>query len=224
MSEITKQSQRATSLEELREDYRMATLDEANCDSNPIAQFARWFNEAKAARLKEPNAMSLATATLAGRPSARIVLLKEFGDAGFFFYTNYGSQKGRECETNPQVALNFHWAELERQVRIEGTVSRVSPDKSEAYFRSRPRGSRLGAWVSNQSELIENRMILERRLSEIETRFAGSEDIPPPPYWGGYSVHPERIEFWQGRPSRLHDRILYKRESDEAWIVGRLSP
>jgi pyridoxamine 5'-phosphate oxidase len=224
MSELTKQTRSGTSLEELREDYRLATLDEANCDSNPIDQFAKWFNEAKTARLKEPNAMSLATATLAGRPSARIVLLKEFGETGFFFYTNYGSQKGRECETNPQVALNFHWAELERQVRIEGEASRVPPEKSEAYFRSRPRGSRLGAWVSNQSELIDNRAILENRLAEIETRFAGSDDIPPPPYWGGYSVHPARIEFWQGRPSRLHDRILYSREADGAWKIGRLSP
>jgi pyridoxamine 5'-phosphate oxidase len=224
MTEITKQTQSALSLAALREDYRRAVLDEANCDSNPIEQFAKWFKEAKAADLKEPNAMTLATATLAARPSARIVLLKEVSEAGFFFYTNYGSQKGRECETNPQVALTFYWAELERQVRVEGTVRRVAPDKSEEYFRSRPRGSRIGAWVSNQSESIENRAVLDKRLAELEVRFAGSDDIPPPDYWGGYCVRPERIEFWQGRSNRLHDRILYAKDEKQGWTIGRLSP
>jgi pyridoxamine 5'-phosphate oxidase len=224
MSEITKQSQSGISLADLREDYRLATLDEANCETNPIDQFAKWFRDAKNAQLKEPNAMSLATCTLDGRPSSRIVLLKEFGEPGFIFYTNYGSQKGRECETNPHVALTFLWAELERQVRVEGTVSRIPPEKSEAYFRSRPRGSRIGAWVSNQSELIENRAVLEKRLAELETRFAGSDDIPPPGYWGGLCVKPERIEFWQGRTSRLHDRILFTRSSDGSWQMGRLAP
>jgi pyridoxamine 5'-phosphate oxidase len=168
--------------------------------------------------------MSIATSTLDGRPSSRIVLLKEFGESGFIFYTNYGSQKGREIETNPHVALNFLWAELERQVRIEGTVTRIPADKSEAYFRSRPRGSRIGAWVSHQSERIENRVVLETRLAELETRFAGSDDIPPPDYWGGFCVQPERIEFWQGRTSRLHDRILYERQNTAEWNVSRLSP
>jgi pyridoxamine 5'-phosphate oxidase len=212
------------SLEDLREDYRLATLDESSCDSNPIQQFAKWFKEAKTAHLKEPNAMSLATSTLDGRPSARIVLLKEFGDTGFIFYTNYGSQKGREIEANPHVSLNFLWAELERQVRVDGAVTRIPAEKSEAYFRSRPRGSRIGAWVSNQSEHIESRAVLESRLAELETRFAGSDDIPPPGYWGGFCVQPERIEFWQGRTSRLHDRILYERNSNSSWKIGRLSP
>ena len=212
------------SLEDLREDYRLATLDESSCDSNPIQQFAKWFREAKTAHLKEPNAMSLATCTLDGRPSARIVLLKEFGETGFIFYTNYGSQKGREIDANPHVALNFLWAELERQVRVDGTVTRIPPEKSEAYFRSRPRGSRIGAWVSNQSEHIDSRAVLESRLAELETRFAGSDDIPPPGYWGGFCVQPERIEFWQGRTSRLHDRILYERNGNSSWKIGRLSP
>jgi pyridoxamine 5'-phosphate oxidase len=212
------------SLEDLREDYRLATLDESSCDSNPIQQFAKWFREAKTAHLKEPNAMSLATSTLDGKPSARIVLLKEFGETGFIFYTNYGSQKGREIDANPHVALNFLWAELERQVRVDGTVTRIPPEKSEAYFRSRPRGSRIGAWVSNQSEHIDSRAVLESRLAELETRFAGSDDIPPPGYWGGFCVQPERIEFWQGRTSRLHDRILYERDGNGGWKVGRLSP
>jgi len=220
MSETTQ-----TSLEDLREDYRLATLDESSCETSPIQQFGRWFKDAKTARLKEPNAMSLATCTPAGRPSSRIVLLKEFGESGFIFYTNYGSQKGREMEVNPHVALNFLWAELERQVRIEGTVTRIPPEKSEAYFRSRPRGSRIGAWVSHQSELIENRAVLETRLAELETRFAGSDDIPPPDYWGGLCVQPDRIEFWQGRTSRLHDRILYERRNNpDSWSIGRLSP
>jgi pyridoxamine 5'-phosphate oxidase len=220
MSEITA----PTSLEDLREDYRLATLDESSCEANPIQQFAHWFKDAKTAHLKEPNAMSLATCTPDGRPSSRIVLLKEFGESGFIFYTNYGSQKGREIEANPHVALNFLWAELERQVRIEGTITRIPPEKSEAYFRSRPRGSRIGAWVSHQSELIENRAVLETRLAELETRFANSDDIPPPDYWGGFCVKPERIEFWQGRTSRLHDRILYVRLTDADWKIGRLSP
>jgi pyridoxamine 5'-phosphate oxidase len=213
-----------TSLEDLREDYRLATLDESACASNPIEQFAQWFQDAKNAHLKEPNALSLATCTPDGRPSSRIVLLKEFGESGFIFYTNYGSQKGREIEINPHVALNFLWAELERQVRIEGTITRIPPEKSEAYFRSRPRGSRIGAWVSNQSELIASRNVLENRLAELEARFAGSDDIPPPDYWGGFCVRPERIEFWQGRPSRLHDRILYALENNTGWKIGRLSP
>jgi pyridoxamine 5'-phosphate oxidase len=223
MSEITKRTGTSRSLEDLRENYRLSILDEANCHANPIAQFAKWFNDAELAQLKEPNAMTLATATSDGRPSGRIVLLKEFGEPGFVFYTNYGSQKGRECDENPQVALTFYWAELERQVRVDGRVSKVESQKSEAYFRSRPRGSRIGAWVSNQSESIENRAILEARLQSLESRYAGSDDIAPPPYWGGYCVWPERIEFWQGRPDRLHDRILYTRNGAD-WTLGRLAP
>ncbi len=224
MTENTKQTQSGMSLEDLREDYRIARLDEGDCETNPIEQFGKWFREAKTSHLKEPNAMTLATATRDGSPSSRIVLLKEFSEAGFFFYTNYESQKGRECETNPHVALTFFWAELERQVRVEGIVSRIDSGKSEAYFRSRPRGSRIGAWVSNQSESIENRAVLEKRLAELEFRFAGTDDIPPPAYWGGYCVRPARIEFWQGRSNRLHDRILYARDEPKGWKIGRLSP
>ena len=211
-------------LEDLREEYRRGALDEQNCDSNPIAQFRVWMEQARAANLKEPNAMTLATATLDGKPSARIVLLKELTDQGFVFYTNYTSRKGQECDSNPNVALTFYWGELERQVRVEGTVERVSQEKSEAYFRNRPKGSRLGALASHQSEIVPSRAPLEAKLAELERKYANTDDVPTPEWWGGYFVRPDAIEFWQGRPNRLHDRLLYRLDANFAWTIDRLSP
>ena len=212
------------SLEALRADYRLAELSEANCQTNPIQQFQTWFQEARAAELKEPNAMALATATLAGKPSNRIVLLKEVGDFGFIFYTNYQSHKGRELEANPSCAATFYWAELERQVRVEGQVEHVSREKSEKYFRGRPKGSRLGALVSSQSEVLPNREPLEVRLAELEAQYGATDDVPLPDHWGGYCITPYTIEFWQGRTNRLHDRIQYRRKDEDNWIIERLAP
>lgn len=168
--------------------------------------------------------MTLATATLNGIPSARIVLLKELTDRGFIFYSNYTSRKGHECETNPNVALTFYWAELERQVRVEGQVEKIPSEKSEAYFRGRPKGSRLGALASHQSEVVPSRDPLETKLAELERKYANTDDVPMPSWWGGYLVLPKAIEFWQGRPNRLHDRLLYRLGSDFSWTVERLSP
>lgn len=215
----------ALSLAELRQNYIRGVLDEASVDSNPIAQFKTWFWEAQQAGLPEPNAMTLATSTSDGYCTARIVLLKELDENGFVFYTNYESRKGRDLTDNPHAALVFYWAELERQVRIEGRVDRVPRQQSEAYFKSRPRGSRLGAWVSHQSEVIQSRKMLEARLRDLETRYAGTDEIPVPDYWGGFRVRPHSIEFWQGRPNRLHDRLRYLRNSeDEQWRIERLGP
>jgi pyridoxamine 5'-phosphate oxidase len=211
------------SLENLREDYRRAEFSEQNCEKNPISQFAKWFTEAESAHLKEPNAMSLATATVAGRPSNRIVLLKEVSDDGFVFYTSYTSRKGKEISSNPFCALTFLWAELERQVRVEGRAEKVSREKSENYFSKRPKGSRLGALASNQSAILAAREPLLEKLTSLEARYAGLEDIPMPDYWGGYCVTPDSVEFWQGRTNRLHDRLLYSK-SQGRWTIQRLSP
>ena len=211
-------------LAELREEYRRESLSEANCDSNPISQFQKWFSEAVGASLKEPNAMCLATVSADGRPSARIVLLKGFSEDGFVFYTSYISRKGQNLETNPNAALVFFWAELERQVRIEGTVRKVAREQTEKYFGTRPRGSRLGALVSRQSEAVDSRAILEDRLHLLEKRYSETADIPVPDYWGGYCVRPDTVEFWQGRPNRLHDRIRYRRQANGVWLIDRLSP
>jgi pyridoxamine 5'-phosphate oxidase len=208
----------------LRANYGRGGLLEENCDSNPIVQFERWFSEAQASDLKEPNAMTLSTVSGDGRPSARVVLLKEVSDLGFVFYTNYASRKGRELEANPYAALTFFWAELERQVRVEGQASRVSRAQSEAYFQTRPKGSRLGAWVSRQSEVLPGRQTLEIRLKDLEARYADSDQIPLPEYWGGYCIRPEVIEFWQGRPNRLHDRLQYRKKDENNWAIERLSP
>ena len=211
-------------LEQLREDYRLAVLDEEHCDADPIRQFDQWFQDAKNSALREPNAMTLSTVNGNGQPSGRIVLLKGIEANAFIFYTNYDSRKGRELAANPRCALTFHWADLERQVRIEGVVERVSKQVSEAYFKSRPKGSRLGAVVSKQSEEILSRQPLERRLSELEQEFAHSDEVPMPLTWGGYKVLPNLLEFWQGRTNRLHDRIFYHLTAAGDWRLGRLSP
>ena len=211
------------SVADLRREYARARLDERDVSHDPLVEFARWFAEAQEAQLPEPNAMTLATATAGGAPSARIVLLKAFGQGGFVFFTDYRSRKGTELEENPRAALVFYWGELERQVRITGAVTRTSPEESQEYFRSRPLGSRFGAWASHQSRVIAGRAALEADLREIEARFAAGE-VPLPPHWGGFRVAPEAIEFWQGRENRLHDRIRYARQRDGSWRIERLSP
>lgn len=212
------------SLEELRLEYKRGALDEANCDSNPIEQFRCWITDARNAKLIEPNAMTLSTATADGRPSGRIVLLKELTAEEFIFYTNYTSRKGQEMDGTAFVCLTFYWAELERQVRIEGRVRRVSREKSEAYFRGRPKGSRLGALASHQSTPLPSRAPLEQTLAELQEKYRDSDDVPTPEWWGGYAVRPHSLEFWQGRPNRLHDRLVYSRTGESGWSVGRLSP
>ena len=211
------------SLSNLRREYSLAGLRETDLDPSPFRQFDHWFQQALTAGLPEPNAMTLATATPDGRPSARIVLLKGCDERGFVFFTNYESPKGRELSANPQAALVCYWAELERQVRISGRVSRVSARESTDYFQSRPIGSQLGAWVSRQSQVVSGRAVLEERLEALQQEYH-DKPIPLPPYWGGYCVAPDSIEFWQGRPNRLHDRLCYTRQAEGQWLIERLSP
>lgn len=210
-------------LADLRKDYTLAALKEKDLAKDPFRQFDKWFQEAEAAKIIEPNAMTLATANRDGRPSARSVLLKAVDGRGFVFFTNYESRKGRELEVNPQAALVFAWLALERQVIVNGTVAKITREESAAYFHSRPLASQLGAWASQQSTIIASRSVLEDNLKRLEKKYAG-QTVPLPPYWGGFRLNPETVEFWQGRRSRLHDRLRYRRESDGSWAVDRLSP
>jgi pyridoxamine 5'-phosphate oxidase len=210
-------------LKDLRTNYTRSQLDEGDLLRDPIAQFSKWFDEAKAAAVPEPNAMTLATADASGAPSARIVLLKGIEAGGFTFFTNYESRKGHDLAANPRAALCFFWQAMERQVRIEGKIERTSRTESEAYFHSRPVSSQIGAVISHQSGEIASRDELDRKAAELTATYAGKQ-VPLPDYWGGYRLLPTSIEFWQGRPSRLHDRILYSRAKGGAWTVCRLAP
>jgi pyridoxamine 5'-phosphate oxidase len=211
-----------TPIADLRKSYECAQLDESDATgTDPLAQFRVWFEQALAAQVPEPNAMTLATVSAQGRPSTRVVLIKGFDEQGLVWYTNFDSRKGQELATNPWAALQFHWVELERVVRIEGSVTQLSPAQSDAYYQSRPLGSRLGAWASPQSQVIASREVLTQNAAEIEKRFA---DTPPrPPNWGGYCLKPEMYEFWQGRASRLHDRLRYRLQEGQ-WVRDRLAP
>ena len=210
-------------LADLRKEYSLAGLSEKDVAKDPFRQFEKWFQEAEAAKIQEPNAAILATAAKDGRPSARIVLLKGVDGRGFVFYTNYNSRKGRELEANPRAAYLFPWVVLERQVTVEGTVTRIAREESEAYFHSRPRASQLAAWASAQSSIISGRDELESAMKEVEKKYSGAE-APLPPHWGGFRIVPESVEFWQGRRSRLHDRLRYRREPGGAWVIERLAP
>lgn len=210
------------SLADLRREYTLASLDLSEVDPDPFVQFTQWFEEAQRAEVLEPNAMTLATADAAGRPSARVVLLKEVTPRGFVFFTDYRSRKGIELAANPRAGLCFFWKELERQVRIVGTVERLTPEESAAYFGSRPLGSRVGAWASVQSAVIPGRDWLEAEVERVSATYPDG-DVPLPPHWGGYRVAPEELEFWQGRASRLHDRVRYL-PNGGSWRVERLSP
>jgi pyridoxamine 5'-phosphate oxidase len=211
-------------LQDMREDYSSTTLSEASVNADPIKQFEIWFNQALESQQHEPNAMTLSTATPDGRPSGRIVLLKGFDKNGFAFYTNYLSRKGKEIGKNPLGALTFFWDTLERQVRVEGTIEKLSKEQSDAYFHSRPRKSQMGAVASPQSQEIANRDVLEKKWNELEAEYGEDKEIPKPSFWGGYILKPQLIEFWQGRRSRLHDRILYKKTDKTNWKKVRLAP
>ena len=207
-----------------RKEYEQATLQEADVARDPLRQFTLWYEAAVAAKVPEPEAMTLSTATPEGRPSARIVLLRGYDDRGFCFFSNYNSHKGRELAANPYAALTFHWVEQERQVRIEGRVEKTSAAESDAYFFSRPSRSRIGAWSSPQSDVIPNRETLDELFKRFKEQYPDESAIPRPEHWGGYRLIPTRIEFWQGRPSRLHDRLQFSRDGEAGWKLQRLAP
>jgi len=208
-------------LAQMRRDYASSTLDEATAAKDPLDQFRIWINDATKAEVLDPNAMTLATCGSDGRPSARIVLLKYYGDEGFTFFTNYASKKRREIEENPNAALHFFWPELQRQILIQGTVTKFDKASGDEYFLSRPLDSQVGAWASHQSAVVESRKALDDRFAELQEKFGGK--VPAPPFWGGYTIQPDCFEFWQGRVSRLHDRLVYTRVGD-AWEIKRLAP
>ena len=210
-----------TSVAHLRKDYSLKSLDERDVDPDPLAQFGKWLDEAIRAEALEPTAMNLSTVDERGRPAGRIMLLKGVDERGFVFFSNYGSRKGRDLACHPSAALTFLWKELERQVRIEGTIEKVDAAQSDAYYEVRPLGSRIGAWASPQSEVVENRAWLEKRVQEFAAKYG--EHPPRPAHWGGYRVIPDALEFWQGRQSRLHDRIAYRLENGK-WTRSRLAP
>ena len=212
-----------TDLAGIRTEYRLQSLFEKDMEADPIMQFEKWWKEARVSDIEEVNAMTLATCTPEGRPSARIVLLKEIKKEGFVFFTNYNSSKGKQVEENPFVSLVFFWKELERQIRIEGQIKKISALESDEYFATRPLESRIGAWSSPQSEVIESREVLEKKVAEYTQKFV-SQDIPRPPDWGGYLVIPHLVEFWQGRPGRLHDRLQYTVNENASWKIERLAP
>lgn len=209
---------------DLRLDYKLQSLDIQDVSENPMEQFNVWFQEALQSDLREPNAMVLATSDKSNMPSARVVLLKGVSERGFVFFTNFESKKGQELEENPKAAVVFNWLELERQIRIQGLVEKISDEEATTYFQSRPKGSQIGAWASPQSQVIANRAILEQNQSEFEAEYASENILPKPPHWGGYRVVPQTIEFWQGRSSRLHDRIFYTLQEDFTWKIVRLAP
>lgn len=208
----------------LREDYRAKTLEIADVNANPFIQFKEWFQAALDSSIKEPNAMTIATVDTVGKPSARIVLLKGFDENGFIFYTNYNSKKGQDLAENPNIAAVFLWKDLERQIRIEGTAQKISQADSLNYFKSRPKGSQIGAWASPQSQVIPDRNVLEDNVQHLKEKYKTVETLPIPPHWGGYQIQPTLIEFWQGRSSRLHDRICYTLEKNGSWEINRLAP
>lgn len=220
---MTSLSETNETIVHIRHEEPHPPLNERDVDADPLLQFTRWMEDALAEQLHEVNAMTVATATKDGQPSARVVLLRGFDERGFVFYTNYDSRKGQELAENPRVAVLFHWAKLARQIRMTGLVSKLTQAESEAYFQSRPAGSQLSAWASRQSQVIAGREVLEQRLRELSEEFAEG-DVPLPPFWGGYRIAPETYEFWQGRPNRLHDRIQYTRQPDGTWRIERLSP
>lgn len=208
----------------LRKDFAFQELTKSSVHENPIVQFEKWFNEAVQSQIPEVNAFDLATVSEKGVPSLRIMLLRDFTADGFSFFTNYNSRKGRDMMANPNVCMNFFWIEMGRQIRIQGKVERLKAEDSDLYFSTRPRESQIGAWASAQSEVVQNRDQLDQLVKEMATKFEGKDAIPRPPHWGGYLVKHEAIEFWQGRPSRLHDRVRYSRMDDNSWKIERLSP